>query len=103
MTKVKVKIEGHYEVEEIPYGKDYRWVPAHALIECDCGRVMDVDSRHTVCPGCGSDHAAVIEEIAGRHLADEDLRPWRRDYEAQAKSRQGHREDQEWLEQRSLD
>jgi len=25
MTKVKVKIEGHYEVQVIPYGKDYKW------------------------------------------------------------------------------
>lgn len=99
--KVKVKIEGHYEVEEIPYGKDYKWVPAHALIECDCGRVMDADSHHTVCSNCGTDHAAVIEEISGRHLSEEDLRPWRRYYEAH--SRQEHREDQEWLEQKSLD
>lgn len=101
MTKVKVRVEGHYEVEEIPYGKDYRWVPAHALVECDCGRVMDVDSHHTVCPDCGTDHAAVFEDVAKRHLADEDLRPWRR--EREAGSRQHHREDQEWLELRSLD
>jgi len=47
MTKVKVSIEGHYEVHEISYGKDYRWVPAHAPIECDCGQVMDADSPAT--------------------------------------------------------
>ena len=50
MTKVKVSIEGHYEVQEIPYGKDYRWVPAHALIECDCGQTMDTDAHHATCP-----------------------------------------------------
>ena len=45
MTKVKVSIEGHYEVQEIPYGKDYRWVPAHALIECGCGQTIDAAAR----------------------------------------------------------
>lgn len=37
MTKVKVRVEGHYDVREVPYGKVYKWVPAHALIVCDCG------------------------------------------------------------------
>jgi hypothetical protein len=67
MTKVKVKIEGHYEVGKIPYGKDYRWVPAHALIECECGQTMDADARHTTCLGCGADHKQVVREVAGRH------------------------------------
>ena len=103
MTKVKVRVEGHYEVQVIPNGKDYKWVPAHALIECDCGQVMDADVRHTVCPGCGSDHAAVVREVAGRHLADEVLHPWHPEYEAWISGRERHAEDQEWLEQRSLE
>ncbi len=103
MTKVKVRIEGHYEVEDLPYGKDYRWVPAHALIECDCGRVMDADAHHAVCRGCGADHAAVVSEISARHLSEEALHPWRRDYESRAGGGEDHAEDQEWREQRELD
>ena len=30
-TQIKERIEGHYEVEEVPYGRVYRWVPGHVL------------------------------------------------------------------------
>ena len=102
VTKVKASVQGHYEVEEIPYGRDYKWVPAHALVECDCGRTTDVDGAHAVCSGCGSDLAGAVGEIPARRPTDEVLRPWRPDYEAQQRS-QGYREDQEWREQRSLE
>jgi predicted RNA-binding Zn-ribbon protein involved in translation (DUF1610 family) len=103
MTKVRVEITGHYEVQEVPYGKDYKWVPAHALIECDCEQVMDVDTHQTVCPNCGTDHAAVVRKVAGRYLSDEVLHPWHPEYEAWIKCRESHAEYQEWLEQRALD
>lgn len=103
MTKVKVEVRGHYEVEELPYGKDYRWVPAHALIECDCGRVMDADPEHTTCPGCGRDHAGIVREVAGRHLSEEVLHPWHPEYEDWVRKRDASPERQAWLEQRALD
>ena len=103
MSKVKVRVEGHYEVEDLPYGKDYVWVPAHALIECDCGQVMDADAHHTVCPGCGTDHTGVLREVAGRHLGEEVLHPWHSDYEAWRAFKEDRTEMQEWLELRSLD
>jgi len=81
MSKVEVEIKGHYELEETPYGKDYKWVAAHALIECDCGQAMDVDAHHTICPKCGADHTVVAREVAGRHLSEDVLHPWHRDYE----------------------
>jgi hypothetical protein len=99
MTKVRVEIVGHYEVQEIAYGKDYKWVPAHALIECDCGQTMDVDAHHTVCPGCGTDHTVVAREVAGRHLADEVLHPWHADYEAWLRFKENHTEYENWLKQ----
>jgi|SRR5215207_2453909 len=104
MTKVKVKIEGHYEVQEIRYGKDYKWVPAHALIECDCGQAMDADAHHTACPRCGADHTAVVREVVGRHLGDEVLHPWHAEYEEWIRFKEGrHDEREEWLEQRDLE
>ena len=99
MTKVKVKIEGHYEVEEIAYGKDYKWVPAHALIECDCGRTMDTDARHTICPGCGTDHTQVVREASGRHLSGEVLHPWHAEYEEWVRFKERHSEFESWLEE----
>lgn len=65
MTNVRIEIEDHYEVQEIPYGKDYKWVPSHALIECDCGRAMDIDIHHTVCPGCEADHTTAVRTLPG--------------------------------------
>ena len=103
MTRIKVEITGHYEVEEFAYGTDYKWVPAHALIECDCEQVIDVDAQHTVCPGCGTDHAEVIKKVSERRLPEEVLHPWRAEYEAWAKSRESHSERQEWLELKSLE
>ncbi|HZY64995.1 MAG TPA: hypothetical protein VFE21_03855 [Rubrobacteraceae bacterium] len=81
MSKVKVRVEGHYEVREVPYGKDYVWQPGHALIGCDCGHMMDADEHHTICPNCGADYTAVVREVVGRHLSDEVLHPWHPDYE----------------------
>jgi hypothetical protein len=98
MKKVKVEIAGHYEVQEIPYGKDYKWVPAHALIECACGHKMDANAHHGVCAGCGADHTAVVREVAGRHLADEVLHPWHPEYQAWLRCKESHTEYQEWLE-----
>lgn len=57
---------------------------------------------HTVCPDCGADHAAVVREVAGRHLSDEVLHPWHPEYEAWMTHRESRTEYQEWLEQRAL-
>lgn len=34
MSKVKVSMEGHYEVQETPRGKDHIWGSAHSLSLC---------------------------------------------------------------------
>jgi hypothetical protein len=102
VSKVKVRIEGHYEVEESRYGKAYVWIPAHALIECGCGQVMDADEHHTICPNCGTDHSDLVREVAGRHLSDDVLHPWHRDYEEWQRFKRNRKEYQEWLEQRAL-
>ncbi len=96
VSKVKARIEGHYEVQENAYGKDYAWKPARALIECDCGREFDADMNHPACPNCGHDYASVAREVAGRHLPDEVLHPWHPDYEAWVRFEEGHPGYDEW-------
>ncbi len=96
VSKVKVRIEGHYEVREDAYGKDYAWKPAHALIECDCGQEFDADTNHPVCPNCGRDYTSVVREVAGRHLSEEVLHPWHPDYEAWVKFKERHPGYDEW-------
>lgn len=68
MDEGKVEIKGHYVVREVTYGKDYGWVPAHALAMSAC-------VRHTACPGRGSDQAGVVNEVIGRHISGGVLHP----------------------------
>jgi hypothetical protein len=103
VSRVKVRIEGHYEVRELPYGRDYVWEPAHAVVECDCGYEMQVDSQHTTCPNCGTDHEAAVKDVAGRHLSEEVLHPWHAEYEEWLEFRENRTEYFEWREQRDLD
>ncbi len=80
MSRIRVRVEGHYEVRKVPYGKDYIWTPAHALIECDCGQMIDADEQHAVCPNCDTDHTAVVRQVVREQLPDETLHPWHPDY-----------------------
>jgi hypothetical protein len=36
MTKTTVRVVGHYEIEETPFGRSYKWHPEHIIVECDC-------------------------------------------------------------------
>jgi hypothetical protein len=40
MTKIVVRIEGHYEVQEAPFSRSYDWHPALVTLECDCGEKL---------------------------------------------------------------
>jgi len=68
MVTTEERIEGHYEVQEVPYGKAYRWGPDCAIIECDCGQSMLVQEVATVCPRCGARYTGVIGTLAGEPL-----------------------------------
>jgi hypothetical protein len=69
--------EGHYEVQEVEFGRVYRWCPEYVELECDCGERLTLTSSMTVC-WCGLDHAAVVREVlAAKRLNDEVIHPWR--------------------------
>jgi hypothetical protein len=77
MVLVIGRTEGHYEAQEVPFGKVYAWRSGRVVIECDCRAVMSFTYSVTVC-GCGTDHAAAIqEELDARRLGDEEIHPWR--------------------------
>ena len=38
MTKVVGRVEACYDVEEVEYGKVYRWQPETLVVECECGQ-----------------------------------------------------------------
>jgi len=77
LTAVK-RTGGHYEVQELDFGRVYRWCPEHVDIACECGERLDVAA--TACPRCGANLAATIAAVptAGRS-EDQALHPWRYD------------------------
>jgi hypothetical protein len=69
--------EGHYEVQEVEFGRVYRWCPEYVELECDCGERLTLTFSVTRC-WCGLDHGAVVrEELPAKWLDDEALHPWR--------------------------
>ena len=79
MTTNIERTEGHYEVQEVEFGRVYRWYPGCVNIECECGEglVFTVSST-AICPRCGVNHAAtLLEELTVERLEDQTLHPWR--------------------------
>ena len=76
--------EGHYETQDVEYGRVYRWQPGSVTVECEeCAK----RSTHTpstlissvITCDCRKDHtAAVREELVPRLVEETDtLHPWR--------------------------
>ena len=84
VVRVIEQTEGHYEIQDVEFGKVYRWRPESVEIECEgCGK----RSAHThsslissvlTCE-CGKDDTTRIrEELVIQVLKDdESLHPWR--------------------------
>ena len=88
MTKITVRVVGHYEVDETPFGRSYKWHPAYVNLQCNCGAELTLSgaSSTPACSRCGTDHSGVIEEIQTREdrLGVEVTHPWRYDTQEQA-------------------
>jgi hypothetical protein len=71
-------IEGHYEAQEVEFGRVYRWTPETVVIACDCRERLLLTGFATTCKGCGADHAATFrDEAILRQPEDRTLHPWR--------------------------
>ena len=76
--KVVERVEAHYDVQAVEFGRVYTWCPESVLIECECGERLSLSASVTSCGVCGADHMVVVqEELAGRLQKDEVLHPWR--------------------------
>ena len=85
-------LEEHYEVQEVPFGRVYKWCPKSAVVECDCGestiKISTLISSVVFCH-CGADYTADIQEewqrqqpeVLGQTLEDYETahHPWRHD------------------------
>ncbi len=83
-VEVIERVAGHYEAEDVEFGRVYSWCPETVLIECDCGKRsvhkrMDVISGSVTICECGKDRATIVREELVIQLLDEDeaVHPWR--------------------------
>ncbi len=75
------RIEGHYEVQEMEYGKVYKWCPESVVVECECGERLALTGSVTTCE-CGAQHRVdTREEVVAHQMPENDeiLHPWRYD------------------------
>lgn len=72
---------GYYEVQEVDFGRVYRWCPERFDIDCECGERLNVSGGAAdACSRCGANHAlAIREELTTGRLEDQALHPWRYD------------------------
>ena len=88
MTKTTMRVVGHYEVDETPFGRSYKWHPSYVNLQCYCGAELTLSgaSGTPACSRCGADHSGVINEIQKREdrLGHEVTHPWGYDTQEQA-------------------
>jgi hypothetical protein len=79
VAKVVGRVEACYDVEEVEYGKVYRWQPETLVVECECGQETAITPSEDTCQKCGAEHAELIrEDLANRQSQnDGDVYPWR--------------------------
>jgi len=77
MAKVIERARARYDVEDVEYGKVYRWKPESLLVECECGEMVALTHSETACQKCGAEHAAIVGEALHARPEDRGDRPWR--------------------------
>ncbi len=78
-TKVLERLVAHYEVQDVPMGKVYRWCPGRVLVECNCGETPTLAASATSCGKCGEDHASLVQEVLAPRPEEQEKieHPWR--------------------------
>jgi hypothetical protein len=89
---------GHYEAQDVEFGKVYKWVPGNVLVECDCGQLFSAEGTTAACPKCNADHRGVVGELEDKLLTEEEsYYRTHREYEAWIKDEGSHRRHPERL------
>jgi len=85
-VRIIERVAAHYEVQEVEYGRAYRWRPGTTVVECDCGKRSifkryDLIAAEASCGECGKGIPAdVREEVVLQLLGEDDEAtryPWR--------------------------
>jgi hypothetical protein len=78
VAKVIERVHAHYEVQEVEFGKVYKWRPERIVVQCSCGQRLSLSASTTSCAECGSGHMLAVQEAsANGHQSDQTLHPWR--------------------------
>ena len=79
MATIVERNEGHYDVQEVEFGRVYRWCPERIIVDCACGQRSTLTAASaSTCRRCGADYTSSIrEESTIGRLEDETLHPWR--------------------------
>jgi hypothetical protein len=70
-------VEAHYEIQDVEFGKVYRWCPERALVKCDCRETLILTVFRTTCGKCELDHASLVGEWFHSRPEDKVDHPWR--------------------------
>jgi hypothetical protein len=110
-VRVIERIAEHYDVQESPFGRAYRWSPEQVVVECGkCAKRTtykrsEIIGSEVIGCECGKANTARIrEELVIRMLDQEEYEahhhPWRHDIQAQAKQhlqdQAAYRKDSPW-------
>jgi hypothetical protein len=107
VVKLIEHVAEHYDVQEVEFGRIYRWCPEGVVLECDCGKKMtherlDLITGSEVACECGVDHSARIREEVVIDLVVDDaaIHPWHYDTRSQAeqhlRDEAAHPKDSPW-------
>src|SRR5215208_2665210 len=92
--KIIERVQAHYEVREVPFGKSYEWHPAYVALECDCGEKVTLSATSTIttCPQCTAVLDALVHDIKVREgrLPDQLSHPWFYDAKERAHKERAH-------------
>jgi hypothetical protein len=86
----------HYNVQEMPFGRIYRWSAEQVVFECKCGKKITLKRAEIIgsdvssCECCKDNTARIREELIFQLLDEEEEyeahhHPWRYDTREQAK------------------
>ncbi len=90
--RVVERVAEHYDFQEVPFGRDYRWSPEQVVLECKCGKKITLKRSQIIgsevirCE-CGKGDTAHIREELVIQVIDEEYEahhhPWDHDTQAQ--------------------
>ena len=77
MAKVIEHVQARYEVQDVEFGKVYKWRPESVVLECECGEEASLTASKNACARCGTDYRDILEEVLDECPEDKVERPWR--------------------------